>query len=648
MERNEPRGSLTDAARVRLDGLDAVLGGGEVSTIPRSARMAVSVAVLLATLTVGLFVPTTPAIRAVLVVLAVGAAALAVVLKRPGNLQRFVLGSATPVDLAMIRIVVFGMLLGLRAIREATVFSQLPSALVVPPMGLGSIASYASNPGLVRVLSIGFLVASGLAMVGWRTRSTALIAVLLGVFALGVPQFFGKVNHYHHLLWIAAILAVSRSGDALSADAWLQARRRADAGSVEPPKASIVYGLPLRCIWLLMSVVYFFPGFWKLVTIGPEWALGDNLRNQMWNKWAELGDWEPLFRIDSFPVLYRSAGLFTLAFEIFFVVLILTPVLRRVALVSGLAFHNGTATLMGIPFWHLQAMYVSLVNWDRLFRWVGSRAFAEPVVVSYDHGEVAQRRIVARLLAFDVLGGIHGQRLEWNRGPRGPNDAEAILARDLRSGENLRPVLRRLPVLWPLLLLPRRGIRRLLSGAAAGGGGPRSHRQHSPPDADGLPRDARVDDRLPRDLVRELTLVSAVGGLLLLAATGAGLTRTLNGWPIAMYPTFAYEAPAEATEIIVDVRRADGKVEPVARSDLDDVIGPERLTPLLLHIAEAADHATARSRLQGLLTLMELGGDAIEDIESVRIRRLRVVTRPDQRGRPPLGEEVLRTVDLTR
>ena len=72
-----------------------------------------------------------------------------------------------------------------------------------------------------------------------------------------------------------------------------------------------------------MGVIYFFPGFWKFFESGFDWAFSDNLPNTMHQKWAELGDWRPLLRIDHYPLVYQIMGVGTLVFEMGFVFLIL-------------------------------------------------------------------------------------------------------------------------------------------------------------------------------------------------------------------------------------------------------------------------------------------------------------------------------------
>lgn len=62
------------------------------------------------------------------------------------------------------------------------------------------------------------------AMVGFRARTAAGIWAVLAVWTLGIPNLYGKVDHYHHLVWFAVLLASSPCADALSLD---RARRRA-------------------------------------------------------------------------------------------------------------------------------------------------------------------------------------------------------------------------------------------------------------------------------------------------------------------------------------------------------------------------------------------------------------------------------------
>src|SRR6185503_19451812 len=118
------------------------------------------------------------------------------------------------------------------------------------------------NPTLAGAASLVFIVACVGAILGLFTRTSAIVAVVTGLYVLGIPQFYGKIDHYHHLLWFGAILAASRCGDALSIDAIRAGWKRADRGDIEPPAAARAYHLPIALILVLLGLVYFFPGFW--------------------------------------------------------------------------------------------------------------------------------------------------------------------------------------------------------------------------------------------------------------------------------------------------------------------------------------------------------------------------------------------------
>ena len=105
-----------------------------------------------------------------------------------------------------------------------------------------------------------------------------------------------------------AILAVSPCADVLSIDAVRASWKRADRGITEPPEPSQAYALPLRFVWLIMGVIYFSAGFWKVWTAGIAWGWSDNPRNLMYNKWMELSGWTPVFRIDHYPLSLQDLG----------------------------------------------------------------------------------------------------------------------------------------------------------------------------------------------------------------------------------------------------------------------------------------------------------------------------------------------------
>jgi len=267
-------------------------------------------------------------------------------------------GSA--VDLAVFRMVLFGTIFYCADPATIRLYAGLPRELLTPPLGFGLAARIL--PFDPRTAAAAALLLRGLCLlgiVGLFTRSAAFAITLLTYYVLGIPQCFGQVDHYHFLAWFSLLMAFSRCGDALSIDSLVLRRR----GAV-PAAESMIYARPIRWAWVLMGIVYLFPGLWKLWISGDRWFFGNALVSHMYVKWAELR-WVPDIRIDHAPWLARAAGLGAIAFELSFLLLVLHRRTRAFAAVAGLAFHNLSNALMGISFFWLQLMYASFVPWSR-------------------------------------------------------------------------------------------------------------------------------------------------------------------------------------------------------------------------------------------------------------------------------------------
>ncbi len=294
-----------------------------------------------------------------------------------------------PVNLAIFRIALFGALFIFADAGTTIRFSQFPEILKAAPPGWDELLNIlpidqTSATAIVRIFQVSCL----LAMVGLFTRVSATLAVVSGIYVLGVPQFFGKIDHYHHLLWFTAILAASRCADVLSVDAWLAARRNKSADKRIVPTRSVIYSLPLRFVWLLIGVIYFFPGFWKFVIGGLDWALSDNMRYLVYTRWLQL-DWTPVFRGLDHPVFYKISGLGVIVFELLFIFLLFFPRLRKYAIGTGISFHLMTFLLMRINFWTLLISYLAFFDFEKIYRRiVQKRRSSVAVAKSENHGKI--------------------------------------------------------------------------------------------------------------------------------------------------------------------------------------------------------------------------------------------------------------------
>jgi hypothetical protein len=291
---------------------------------------------------------------------------------------------ASPLNLAIFRVVVFVGVLSQIHPSETIWFGKVPHALQIAPVGVGWLLPHLPISESWMTLAVTLLiVVCAMGILGLFARTAAVLALVGAFYVLGVPEFYGTVEHYHHLLWFLAILAVSPSGDALSIDAILKSSKQKDKGTAAMPQPSVVYSLPLRFACLLIGLIYFFPGFWKIRISGFDWAFTDNLRYVMYARWMDLDAWTPFFRIDLHPWLYRSIALGTLVFELSFILVIFFPRLRAVAALAGLGFHFGSGMFMRIPFFDLWICYVALFDVSSWLVPLSRRLFPGGLIAGY-------------------------------------------------------------------------------------------------------------------------------------------------------------------------------------------------------------------------------------------------------------------------
>ncbi len=290
-----------------------------------------------------------------------------------GRLRARVRETLAPVgpalDLAIFRVTIALFLAWNDSVVVADASAALPAAARVAPTGVGwLVPMLVITPESVRLVRGVMWLACALAGVGLFSRASMAVAVIAGSYVMLVPQLGGAVFHDHHLLWLAAIVAASPCGDALSIDAWL-ARRR---GAPRPTRGR-AHGAAIRAAWLVLGCVFFFPGVHKLRTSGLDWILSDNLRNQMWWKWAEDPATQPSFRIDRYPTLLHLGAGAAVAFELAFPFLIFGRRTRALGVIAALLFHAATEHFMGIRFTVLWVTYGVFVPWEQLLAWVSAR-----------------------------------------------------------------------------------------------------------------------------------------------------------------------------------------------------------------------------------------------------------------------------------
>ena len=318
--------------------------------------------------------------RLILIATAVAGAILAVGERRrlAGAIRELINLESDPLNLAVFRIVLFWQIWLVTDLDLIARYAALPVGLQVPPETalprMGPLAAWAvwplhrvSLPAIVAGASL-LKGAAVTAALGLFSRTSAAVASMLFLVVWGRLQWYGKVEHEHHLFWFALLLALSPCGDALSLDVLVK-RFRASSGLAVPPGPSVRYGRPLALAMILMGVIYLFPGLWKACRSGLDWALSDSPKFLMQRQWV-VYDWLPILRFDDYPLLYRAGSLAVMLFELSFLFLLLGRRTRWAAGAIGFGFHLATYLALNIPFASLRNCYVVFVDWRGLLRWV--------------------------------------------------------------------------------------------------------------------------------------------------------------------------------------------------------------------------------------------------------------------------------------
>jgi len=203
---------------------------------------------------------------------------------------------------------------------------------------------------------------------GIFTRTSTVSSFVLGIYLLGLPHNFGKINHSDALVVIAlGIMAVSRCGDACSLDRLLCRVRQRGGSSAEQPRASGEYTWPVRAVWVMLALIFFAAGVSKLRHSGLEWIFSDNLANLL----ISANDTHTvLISLGPYATQYSwlpqmvAAG--TVALELSYPLALFSRRARWI-IVPGMFFMQvGIRIFMGVIFYQFLICNLFWIPWDRV------------------------------------------------------------------------------------------------------------------------------------------------------------------------------------------------------------------------------------------------------------------------------------------
>jgi predicted DCC family thiol-disulfide oxidoreductase YuxK len=555
-----------------------------------------------------------------------------------------------PLNVAIVRVLVFADCLYQLDWEQTLWFSRLPRQLLFPPNSLAPIVKYLPiSPELATVAALVFGVGCVLGLIGLCTRWATLVVLLSGLYVLLVPQLWGKVDTNNHVLWFVAVLLFSPCSDALSVDVIRRAWSHNNGDTLMSQRPSAEYALPLRIMWLLLGIIYLFPGLWKFRSAGFDWGTRE-IFNILYQKWFEIGWWTPIVRIDNWPTLLMLVAYGTIAWESSFIVLILFSRTRALAAAAGTLFHLSAALFLRIFLFDINLMYVSFFDVAGLCRRLGAKLFPTTVHVVYEDRCWCCRASVGTMHLLDVFGRLHfiastDLAALAQIGVDGMDASKHLQTRignQVSSGLSAyQAVARRLPLTW--VLLPFSRVRPLVASAEALYGrivAPKHNLSH-------------VAASAPRHGARSLRPVAIVGAILIVGNSIAGW-RGITSWPFTVYPTFACCVPTTANVIVMDFIGADGRpLGEIKAGQIDPAlpVGSERLSALVTKVLALDDPARQQDALRALVDVERQSSPrnapATEATE-VRIYRQEYDVNPDRSRDPPIRQEFILSLPLSK
>lgn len=295
-----------------------------------------------------------------------------------GAWDRFWFGDESPVTLAVCRLIYYSAILWVISDPSIEAYAMGPPTTLPPEYHFPfhvfkflPVASPETLSVLWRVLEAAVLAAA----IGFMTRLAAVVAAGSLFYLFGLTSCYGKTFFIMGIpVAILCLLAVARTGDALSVDRLIRRRWRWWPFSRVDARPGPSYRWSLQLLRLYIVLVLFMSGVTKLVTSGFAWAFSDNLatviaaggtdqpcivsvaHSAAFNQW--LAEHTLLVQLMAFGVLVLEISAP--------IALIATGAARYLLLIAYLAMHVAIKYLLGVDFILFEFGYAFFLPWDRI------------------------------------------------------------------------------------------------------------------------------------------------------------------------------------------------------------------------------------------------------------------------------------------
>jgi len=277
---------------------------------------------------------------------------------------RFWFEPAPPTDLAVCRILFFTGVFASYLHFDAPGLADLPEAMWTPTWLFALLRLPLFAAPRLRLLEAVWRLALLTSAVGFATRASTAASFVLGFYLIGLPHNFGKVNHNDAIIvLLLAVMALSRSGDALSVDAAVaRLRHRRSIASASAPSGE--YTWPLRCAWLAIALVYFAAGVAKLRYGGTAWITSSHVATLFLRSQYELHPataWGPWLARSSWLCHVLAAA--TVAVELFYPLALVSRRARALLVPGAIGIQIAIGLLVGPRFYDLLMCNLFWVPW---------------------------------------------------------------------------------------------------------------------------------------------------------------------------------------------------------------------------------------------------------------------------------------------
>lgn len=280
------------------------------------------------------------------------------------RIDRFFFTPSSGFDLAVCRALLFGALFVQVLRRDFAAFAQVaPEAWnPVGPFALGLFPRL--THGQIVAVEVVYKIALALSAIGLFARFAMPAAFLCATWLLAWTHSWQKIHLTEQLLvFVLAVLALSRAGDVGSLDAL---RRRRPM----PPSGEMTW--PIRTVWIALCLVFFGAGVAKLRTCGLGWISGSAMSNLMmmhaYDVGLNHGVLAPLTALLA-PHLWLCwlMAFGTVVFEVAFPLALLSARARAVLFPTAIVFMLLNATMLVPSMVAVLSCTVFFVPWERGF-----------------------------------------------------------------------------------------------------------------------------------------------------------------------------------------------------------------------------------------------------------------------------------------